>query len=94
MEINSVFLHARQLFIITHEHKTSSRYKANALLNIWTFVMCRILLLGWMTRWLTVHREEIPLLFFTAGSVGLAVIVSLNIHSPNLKLKIYLKFRF
>ena len=29
-----------------------------------------------MTRWLTVHREEIPLLFFTAGSIGLAVIVS------------------
>ena len=50
VEINSVFLHARQLFILTHEPKTSSRYKANALLNIGTFVACRILLLGWMTR--------------------------------------------
>ena len=76
VEINSVFLHARQLFIITKEPKTTARYKTNALLNIGTFVACRILLLGWMTRWLTVHREEIPLLFFTAGSVGLAVIVS------------------
>jgi len=78
VEINSVFLHARQLFILTHEPKTSSRYKANALLNIGTFVTCRILLLGWMIRWLTAHREEIPLLFFTAGSVGLAVIVLMN----------------
>jgi len=78
VEINSVFLHARQLFILTHEPKTTSRYKANALLNVGTFVLCRILLLGWMTRWLTVHREEIPLLFFTAGSIGLAVIVLMN----------------
>ena len=75
VEINSVFLHTRQLFIITHEHKNSSRYKTNALLNIATFVLCRILLLGWMTRWLTCHRDEIPFLFFTAGSIGLAIIV-------------------
>jgi len=79
VEINSVFLHTRQLFIITQEPKTSMRYKTNALMNVATFLSCRILLLGWMTRWLTVHREEIPLLFFTAGSVGLAVIVVMNI---------------
>jgi len=79
VEINSVFLHTRQLFIITHEPKSSMRYKTNALLNVATFVSFRILLLGWMTRWLTVHREEIPIGFFTAGSVGLAVIVVMNI---------------
>ena len=78
VEINSIFLHARQLFIITHEPKSSLRYKANALLNVGTFVACRILLLGWMTRWLTEHRDEIPLFFFTAGSLGLAIIVSLD----------------
>lgn len=78
VEINSIFLHARQLFIITHEPKSSLRYKANSLLNVGTFVACRILLLGWMTRWLTEHRDEIPLFFFTAGSVGLAVIVVMN----------------
>jgi len=79
VEINSVFLHTRQLFIITHEPKSSLRYKTNALLNVATFLTCRILLLGWMTRWLTVHRDETPLLLFTAGSVGLAVIVVMNI---------------
>jgi len=79
VEINSVFLHTRQLFIITQEPKSSMRYKTNALLNVATFLSCRILLLGWMTRWLTVHREEIPLTFFTAGSLGLAVIVVMNI---------------
>jgi len=79
VEINSIFLHSRQLLIITHQPKSTSTYKTNALFNVATFVTFRILLLGWMTRWLTVHREEIPLLFFTAGSIGLAVIVAMNI---------------
>lgn len=78
VEINSIFLHARQLFILTHEPKTSSRYKVNALLNVGTFVTCRILLMGWMTRWLTAHRDEIQTLFFTAGSIGLAIMVVMN----------------
>jgi len=79
IEINSVFLHTRQLFIITNEPKSSIRYKANALLNVWTFLCFRVLLLGWMTRWMTIHRDEIPLIFFTVGSIGLAVMVVMNI---------------
>ena len=53
--------------------------RANAIMNVSTFVLFRILLLGWMTRWLTVHRDEVPLLFFTVGSLGLATIVGMNI---------------
>ena len=53
------------------------RYKTNALFNIGTFLLFRILTLGWMTRWLTVNRDNIPLAFFTIGSIGLAVIVSI-----------------
>ena len=79
VEVNSVFLHTRQLFIITGEPKSSSRYRTNSLLNIATFLFFRILLLGWMTRWLTVNRDRIPLAIFTVGSVGLAVIVVMNI---------------
>merc|ERR1711997_866471 len=61
VEVNSVFLHTRQLFIITGEPKSSSRYRTNSLLNVATFLFFRILLLGWMTRWLTVNRDRIPL---------------------------------
>merc|ERR1712192_235777 len=75
VEVNSVFLHTRQLFIITGEPKSSSRYRTNALLNVATFLFFRILLLGW----LTVNRDRIPLPIFTIGSVGLAVIVVMNI---------------
>ena len=77
VEVNSIFLHTRQLFIISGEPKSSLRYRTNALLNIFTFLTFRILLLGWMTRWLTVNRDRIPLIIFTIGSVGLAVIVSI-----------------
>merc|ERR1719385_149420 len=49
------------------------------MLNLLTYVFFRILLLGWMTRWLTLHRDDIPLLFFTVGSLGLASIVVINI---------------
>lgn len=32
-----------------------------------------------MTRWLTIHRDDVPILFFTVGSLGLATIVGMNI---------------
>lgn len=38
--------------------------------------------------WLSAHREEIPLLFFTAGSVGLAVIVSVRFSKKQKKTEI------
>merc|ERR1711976_246 len=79
VEINSVFLHARQLLTIGGVKKSSWIYRANAIMNVSTFVLFRILLLGWMTRWLTVHRDEVPLLFFAVGSLGLATIVGMNI---------------
>lgn len=79
VEVNSVFLHSRQLFIICGESKATLRYKTNAMFNIGTFLLFRILTLGWMTRWLTVNRDLIPLVFFTIGSIGLAIITVMNI---------------
>ena len=48
-------------------------------MNVATFVLFRILLLAWMTRWMTIHRDDVPILFFTVGSLGLATIVGMNI---------------
>jgi len=78
VEVNSVFLHGRQLLKFAGKTHTTS-YRIVALLNMLTYVFFRILLLGWMTRWLTLHRDDIPLLFFTVGSLGLASIVVINI---------------
>merc|ERR1711981_15186 len=79
VEINSVFLHARQLLTIGGIPKSSWIYRTNAIMNVSTFVLFRILLLGWMTRWLTLNRDNVPLIFFSIGSLGLATIVGMNI---------------
>lgn len=68
--------------LVTHAFTVStflSLYRTNAILNVATFVLFRILLLGWMTRWLTIHRDDVPIIFFTVGSLGLATIVGMNI---------------
>merc|ERR1712158_339167 len=57
VEVNSVFLHTRQLFIITGEPKSSSRYRTNSLLNVATFLFFRILIL--FCRILSVDFSEI-----------------------------------
>ncbi len=35
-----------------------------------TFLVFRIMTLGWMTRWLVLHRDQVPLIAYTLGSVG------------------------
>ena len=57
VEINSVFLHARQLMTIGGLPKSSWIYRTNAIMNVSTFVLFRILLLGWMTRWLSTYGD-------------------------------------
>ena len=59
-----------QLFIINGTPKQRVVYRINSLLNVATFLLFRILLLGWMTRWLTLHRDDVPLMFFTVGLLG------------------------
>ena len=59
--------------------KQSSLFRLIAFLNLVTYVFFRICVLGWMTRWLTLHRDDLPLVIFTIASVGLATIVAINI---------------
>lgn len=93
VEVNSIFLHTRQLLIIQGAPRQHSFYRLNSLLNIGkrnfdermnngiqliepnylilgTFLIFRIVTLGWMTRWLVVHRDQVPFFAYTCGSVG------------------------
>lgn len=79
VEVNSVFLHLRQLLIIQGVSRQHPVYRLNSLLNIGTFLIFRILTLGWMTRWLVLHRDQVPFFAYTMGSIALAVIVLMNI---------------
>ncbi|KAK4297748.1 hypothetical protein Pmani_029866 [Petrolisthes manimaculis] len=79
VEVNSIFLHIRQLFNITGMNKNEPEYRLNSMVNIGTFVVFRIAVLGWMTRWIVLHKDDISLPVYTLGSVGLAIIMLMNI---------------
>ncbi|XP_040277748.1 TLC domain-containing protein 2 [Bufo bufo] len=78
VEINSIFLHLRQILLMANLVKTTV-YRLNSLLNLGTYVIFRISTLAWMTRWLVINRENIPLLTYTIGSVGMAIMTVMNI---------------
>jgi len=79
IEINSMCLHARAMLILTGWAKQTPLFRLIAFLNLVTYVFFRICVLGWMTRWLTLHRDDLPLFIFTVASIGLATIVVINI---------------
>ncbi|XP_065335813.1 TLC domain-containing protein 2-like [Cloeon dipterum] len=79
VEVNSVFLHTRQLMLIQGFSKNHLTYRINSMLNIGTFVVFRIATLGWMTRWLAVHKDELTTTAFTIGSVAMSVVMLMNI---------------
>ncbi|KAL4223232.1 TLC domain-containing protein 2 [Mactra antiquata] len=79
VELNSIFLHLRQLLQCCGIPKTNSLYRLNSLVNLGTFLGFRILTLCWMTRWIVINKDLVPLAFYTLGSVGLAVMTVMNI---------------
>lgn len=79
VEVNSVFLHSRQLLIVSGEPRSCSLYRLTALFNVATFLVFRIAVLGWMTRWLVLHNEVLPVYAYTLGCVSLAIIIIMNI---------------
>ncbi|KAJ8266743.1 hypothetical protein GJAV_G00134200 [Gymnothorax javanicus] len=78
VEINSVFLHLRQMLRLAGGAK-STPYRLNSMLNLGTFMVFRIITLAWMTRWLVLNRERVPLMAYTMGSVGMAIMTLMNI---------------
>ncbi|KAF4086077.1 hypothetical protein AMELA_G00102170 [Ameiurus melas] len=78
VEINSIFLHLRQMMRMASIAK-STMYRINSMINLGTYVVFRINTLAWMTRWLVLNRDHIPLFSYTVGSVGMAIMTLMNI---------------
>ncbi|XP_032364616.1 TLC domain-containing protein 2 isoform X2 [Etheostoma spectabile] len=78
VEINSVFLHLRQMLRMA-SNATGTLYRINSIINLGTYVVFRINTLAWMTRWLVLNRDNVPLLTYTLGSVGMAIMTTMNI---------------
>ncbi|KAK3084464.1 hypothetical protein FSP39_013949 [Pinctada imbricata] len=79
IELNSIFLHLRQLFQICGLKKDNPFYRFNSVVNLGTFVIFRISIMAWMSRWMLINKDLIPLVFYTLGSIGLAVMMVMNI---------------
>ncbi|XP_061684135.1 TLC domain-containing protein 2 [Syngnathoides biaculeatus] len=78
VEINSVFLHLRQILRLANR-AAGTVYRVNSMINLGTYVVFRINTLAWMTRWLVLNRDKVPLAAYTLGSVGLAIMTVMNI---------------
>ncbi|XP_030192909.1 TLC domain-containing protein 2 [Gadus morhua] len=78
VEINSVFLHLRQMLRMA-DLASGTPYRVNSIVNLGTYVVFRINTLAWMTRWLVLNRDNVPLVSYTVGSVGMAIMTAMNI---------------
>jgi len=79
VEVNSVPLHTRTLMRMFKVPLDSSMYRVNGVINIVTYVFFRICVLGWMTRWLVLHYDVVQQPYVTIGSVGLFVMLIINV---------------
>ncbi|XP_023252817.1 TLC domain-containing protein 2-like [Seriola lalandi dorsalis] len=88
VEINSVFLHIRQLLLLSGQRnrpgtevtapRPSVAYVTTSWLNMGTFLVFRVCTLGWMARWLAGHSEHIPRYILMMGTAGLSLISTMN----------------
>ncbi|XP_053864554.1 TLC domain-containing protein 2 isoform X2 [Malaclemys terrapin pileata] len=72
-----LFHHSVILLMANLVHTTC--YRLNSIINLGTYVVFRITTLAWMTRWLVLNRENIPLATYTVGTVGMAIMTPMNI---------------
>nr|CAH8832931.1 unnamed protein product [Trichobilharzia regenti] len=60
MELNSIFLHARQVLIFLNIAPRSLAYRVNAVANIITFIIFRICLTLSLFAWAILNRHKLP----------------------------------
>lgn len=78
VEVNSIFLHLRQLMLLYGVQKSSKMYQLNGIFNIATFVVFRVFTMGGMFHWLLTHRTDLTVTVFGLGVFSLLVIMGMN----------------
>ncbi|XP_051891838.1 TLC domain-containing protein 2 [Pristis pectinata] len=78
VEINSIFLHLRQILLMANMGK-STLFRINSIINLGTYIIFRISTLAWMTRWLVLNRDNLPLWAYSISSGGMAIMTLMNI---------------
>ena len=78
-EVNSIFLHIRQLLKFCNFPKNSKFYKLIIHLNIFSYIFFRICTLSWMVRWLVLHKTLVPYPFHSVGVFGMSIMTGVNL---------------
>ncbi|PAA93629.1 hypothetical protein BOX15_Mlig006830g1 [Macrostomum lignano] len=79
MEVNSIFLHARQLANLRRANRSSIVYRFLCAANVGTLVTFRGITTAWMVRWIWSNWRLLPLPVALLGASGLVVISVMNI---------------
>lgn len=74
VEVNSVFIHARNLLALQRVSRDSRLYRGVAVLNVITFLLFRVPPLLFTTVWGLRHWNEIPTTVFIVGTIMMLVI--------------------
>ncbi|CAF4281298.1 unnamed protein product [Rotaria sp. Silwood2] len=79
LEINSIFLHLRQLLLLWNISRRSKIFLINIILNLVTFVVFRFGIITYMSIWLIINRSNVPLVLSFIGQSGLLIMAIINI---------------
>lgn len=79
IEFNTILLHLRFMIAFNPENRSTLLFRIVSVLNLVTFLVFRIVTLCWMTRWIVLNRKLVHVGWFTVGSVGLAIMLVINI---------------
>ncbi|KAM9788522.1 TLC domain-containing protein 2-like [Neosynchiropus ocellatus] len=78
VEVNSIFLHVRQLLLLSARANSNPRLTMTFQLTVWlnlaTFLVFRLSTLGWMSSWLVSHSDRLTVATTLTGAVGLTVV--------------------
>ncbi|XP_072026466.1 TLC domain-containing protein 2-like [Amphiura filiformis] len=78
-EINSVFLHGRQLLLM-YEVPTDSRlYKVNSIINVFTYIIYRLTPFAMLVPVALKDRHKMPPFYATSLSIGSFVLLVINV---------------
>jgi hypothetical protein len=78
IEMNSIFLHIRQLMVFQSVDPKSMSYRAVAVLNMVTFIVFRVVMIVWMTFWVGINMHLLPAYYVMLSFFGLGTITATN----------------
>ncbi|CAF3515473.1 unnamed protein product [Rotaria socialis] len=79
IEINSIFLHFRQLLVFWNISRKEKIFLINSFLNFITFIVFRFGIITYMCIWLVNNRFNVLFIFYIIGQSGLLAMTIINI---------------